>query len=156
MEIKEKFNLARVPSILILGVVYVAYVLIGGLVFWKLEGDLGKKDISLLLMNKEKLLSTYTCLDQDGLEEAAQVRKIAKTNRCAVPMLKSHCVDGRSSSHPFCIPLNLTRVSGDLVPIPSTPHQSQGTDKQNHSHIVGQFSIVTKSYEHVFGMWEEG
>uniref|UniRef100_A0A3Q2X9G7 Potassium channel, subfamily K, member 17 n=1 Tax=Hippocampus comes TaxID=109280 RepID=A0A3Q2X9G7_HIPCM len=68
----------RVPSILILGVVYVAYVLIGGVVFWKLEGDLGEKDISLLLMNKEKLLSTYTCLDQDGLEEAAQIRDASK------------------------------------------------------------------------------
>ncbi|XP_073323297.1 potassium channel subfamily K member 17 [Pagrus major] len=73
MEIKEIFNLARVPSILMLGVVYVAYVLIGGVVFWKLEGDLGKKDISLLLLNKKKLLTTYTCLNQEGLEAVAQV-----------------------------------------------------------------------------------
>lgn len=67
-------NLARVPSILMLGVVYVAYVLIGGVVFWKLEGDLGRKDISLLLLNKKKLLTTYTCLNQEGLETVAQVR----------------------------------------------------------------------------------
>ncbi|XP_036928440.1 potassium channel subfamily K member 17-like [Acanthopagrus latus] len=73
MEIKEIFNLARVPSILMLGVVYVAYVLIGGVVFWKLEGDLGKKDISLLLLNKKSLLTTYTCLNQEGLEAVAQV-----------------------------------------------------------------------------------
>lgn len=74
MEIKEMFNLARVPSILMLGIVYVAYVLIGGVVFWKLEGDLGQKDISLLLLNKNRLLRTYTCLNQGGLEEVAQVR----------------------------------------------------------------------------------
>ncbi|XP_061699167.1 potassium channel subfamily K member 17 [Syngnathoides biaculeatus] len=73
MGMKEMFNLARVPSILLLGLLYVAYVLIGGVLFWKLEGDLGEKDISDLLMNKRKLLSTYTCLDQEGLEEVAQV-----------------------------------------------------------------------------------
>lgn len=75
MGIREVFSLARVPSILLLGLVYVAYVLIGGVVFWKLEGDLGKKDISLLLLNKKKVLSKYTCLSQDGLEAVAQVRK---------------------------------------------------------------------------------
>lgn len=74
MGIKEVFNLARVPSILMLGVVYVTYVLIGGVVFWKLEGELGQKDISLLLSNKKMLLTTYTCLNQEGLEAVAQVR----------------------------------------------------------------------------------
>ncbi|KAK2825894.1 hypothetical protein Q5P01_020108 [Channa striata] len=73
MGIKEVLNLARVPSILMLGVVYVAYVLIGGVVFWKLEGDLGAKDLSLLLSKKQNLLSTYTCLNQDGLQAVAQL-----------------------------------------------------------------------------------
>lgn len=77
MEIKEMLSLVRVPSILLLGLVYVAYVLIGGVVFWKLEGDLGQKDISLLLLNKKKLLTTYTCLNQEGLEAVAQVRHSA-------------------------------------------------------------------------------
>lgn len=74
MGIKEMLNLARVPSILMVGVVYVAYVLIGGVVFWKLEGDLEKKDISRLRLNRNKLLTTYTCLNQEGLEAVAQVR----------------------------------------------------------------------------------
>lgn len=74
MGIKEVFSLARVPSILMLGVVYVTYVLIGGLIFWKLEGNLGRKDVSLLLLNKQMLLTKYTCLDQDGLETLVQVR----------------------------------------------------------------------------------
>lgn len=72
--IKEVLSLARVPSILLLGLVYVTYVLIGGVVFWKLEGHLGQKDISHLLLNKEKLLSRYTCLNQEGLVAVAQVR----------------------------------------------------------------------------------
>lgn len=64
----------QIPSILLLGFVYVAYVLIGGVVFWKLEGDLGQKDVSYLLEKKERLLSTYPCLNQAGLEAVAQVR----------------------------------------------------------------------------------
>lgn len=74
MGIREMFSLARVPSILMLGAIYVTYVLIGGVVFWKLEGDLGQKDISRLLLKKKRMLMTYTCLNQEGLEEVAQVR----------------------------------------------------------------------------------
>lgn len=81
MEIKEIFNLARVPSILVLGVVYVAYVLIGGVVFWKLEGELSHTDIRLLLLNRNRLLRTYTCLNQEGLEEVAQVRRSTEVQR---------------------------------------------------------------------------
>uniref|UniRef100_A0A3Q3VUN6 Potassium channel domain-containing protein n=1 Tax=Mola mola TaxID=94237 RepID=A0A3Q3VUN6_MOLML len=74
------FNLARVPSILMLGLIYMAYVLIGGLVFWKIEGDLVQKDISLLLLNKNRLLRKYTCLNQEGLEDVAQVGLSMKGN----------------------------------------------------------------------------
>lgn len=74
MGVKEKLSLMQIPSILLLGFVYVAYVLIGGVVFWKLEGDLGMKDVSYLLEKKERLLSTYPCLNQAGLEAVAQVR----------------------------------------------------------------------------------
>ncbi|CAG5866199.1 unnamed protein product [Menidia menidia] len=77
MRMKEMLSLAHVPSILVLGVVYVAYVLIGGVIFWKLEGELGQKGVSDLLQKKEKLLLSYTCLDQDGLEEVAEVAQQA-------------------------------------------------------------------------------
>nr|XP_046269412.1 potassium channel subfamily K member 17 [Scatophagus argus] len=92
MEIKEMLNLARVPSILILGVVYVAYVLIGGVVFWKLEGDLGKKDISVLLMNKKNLLMTYTCLNQEGLEAVAQV--VQDASKAGLSLKGNNTTDG--------------------------------------------------------------
>lgn len=67
-------NLARVPSILLLGVVYVVYVLIGGVVFWKLEGDLEQQDIIRVQGKKQMLLVMYPCLNQEGLEAVAQVR----------------------------------------------------------------------------------
>lgn len=66
--------MARVPSILLLGLVYVTYVLLGGVIFWKLEGDLGQMDVKQLLLKKQMLLSNYTCLDQEGLEALIQVR----------------------------------------------------------------------------------
>ena len=75
MSLKE-VCLSRVPSILVLGLVYVTYVLIGGVVFWKLEGGHGQKDMGLLLQSKERLLTTYTCLNQEGLEAVAQVRPV--------------------------------------------------------------------------------
>uniref|UniRef100_A0A8D3AUD0 Potassium channel, subfamily K, member 17 n=1 Tax=Scophthalmus maximus TaxID=52904 RepID=A0A8D3AUD0_SCOMX len=67
--VREMLSLARVPSILVLGVVYVTYVLIGGVIFWKLEGDLGQKDIGRLLTSKKNLLTTYTCLNQDDVSK---------------------------------------------------------------------------------------
>lgn len=66
-------NFTRIPSILMLGVIYMAYVLIGGLIFWKLEGELGQRDIRLLQLNRNRLLRTYTCLNQEALEDVAQV-----------------------------------------------------------------------------------
>uniref|UniRef100_A0A669DBK8 Potassium channel, subfamily K, member 17 n=1 Tax=Oreochromis niloticus TaxID=8128 RepID=A0A669DBK8_ORENI len=74
MGVKEKLSLMQIPSILLLGLVYVAYVLIGGVIFWKLEGDLGMKDVRQLLDQKERLLNKYPCLNQAGLEAIAQVR----------------------------------------------------------------------------------
>uniref|UniRef100_A0A3Q0RWB5 Potassium channel, subfamily K, member 17 n=1 Tax=Amphilophus citrinellus TaxID=61819 RepID=A0A3Q0RWB5_AMPCI len=81
--VREMFSLARVPFILLLGVVYVAYVLIGGVIFWKLEGDFGRKDLSVALNNKEKLLTTYTCLNQDALVAVAKRGLSLKGNNTA-------------------------------------------------------------------------
>lgn len=95
MEIKEVFSLARVPSILMLGLLYVVYVLIGGVVFWKLEGDLVQRDINVLLLNKQRLLTTYTCLNQGGLEEVAQVSSprsplLSTSSKCCCAPLRAH------------------------------------------------------------------
>lgn len=68
-------RLARPPSILLLGVLYVAYVLVGGVVFWQMEGHLVQQHVSVLLRQKQQLLDTYACLDQGALEEVAQVSR---------------------------------------------------------------------------------
>ncbi|CAL8291522.1 potassium channel subfamily K member 17-like [Gadus morhua] len=73
MGLVEIFALARVPSILLLGAVYGAYVLTGGVVFWKLEGNLGREDISAILARKQQVLKTYQCLNSDGMDAVIAV-----------------------------------------------------------------------------------
>ncbi|TKS86169.1 Potassium channel subfamily K member 16 2P domain potassium channel [Collichthys lucidus] len=117
MEIKEMLNLARVPSILMLGVVYVAYVLIGGVVFWKLEGDLGQKDISLLLLSKKNLLATYTCLNQEGLESVAQM--VQDASKAGLSLKGNYTTDGFwkfTSSAVFAATVVTTIGYGNISP----------------------------------------
>ncbi|XP_023250500.1 potassium channel subfamily K member 17-like [Seriola lalandi dorsalis] len=121
MGIKEMFSLARVPSILVLGVVYVAYVLIGGGVFWKVEGDLGQKDISVLLLNKKRLLTTYTCLNQDGLEAVAQV--VHDASKVGLSLRGNYTTDGFwkfTSSAVFAATVVTTIGYGNISPSSTT------------------------------------
>ncbi|XP_041828625.1 potassium channel subfamily K member 17 isoform X1 [Melanotaenia boesemani] len=92
MGVKEVLSSIRVPSILILGLVYVVYVLIGGVVFWKLEGDLGQKDITQLLLKKKRLFTSYTCLNQAGLEDVAQVVQAA--SKAGLSLKSNQTTDG--------------------------------------------------------------
>ncbi|XP_068195360.1 potassium channel subfamily K member 16 [Antennarius striatus] len=117
MEIKEMFNLTRVPTILILGVVYVIYVLIGGVIFWKLEGDLGQKDISLLLRSKNILLTTYPCLNQEGLEAVAQV--VQDASKIGLSLKGNYTTDGFwkfTSSAVFAATVVTTIGYGNMSP----------------------------------------
>lgn len=75
MKLIEVLNLAQVPSILIMGAVYMAYVLIGGVIFWKLEGNLGREDVSAILARKQQVLKSYECLNSDGIDVVIQVRR---------------------------------------------------------------------------------
>ncbi|XP_026162861.1 potassium channel subfamily K member 17-like [Mastacembelus armatus] len=117
MGIKEMLNLARVPSILMLGGVYMAYVLIGGVVFWKLEGDLRQKDINIFLSNKQNLLRTYTCLNQDGLEAVAQV--VQDASKVGISLKNNYTVDGFwkfTSSAVFAATVVTTIGYGNMSP----------------------------------------
>ncbi|KAF0044810.1 hypothetical protein F2P81_003968 [Scophthalmus maximus] len=110
-------SLARVPSILVLGVVYVTYVLIGGVIFWKLEGDLGQKDIGRLLTSKKNLLTTYTCLNQDGLEAVAQV--VQDVSKVGLSLKGNHTTDGFwkfTSSAVFAATVVTTIGYGNMSP----------------------------------------
>uniref|UniRef100_A0A3P9BU21 Potassium channel, subfamily K, member 17 n=1 Tax=Maylandia zebra TaxID=106582 RepID=A0A3P9BU21_9CICH len=97
----------NIPSILLLGFVYVAYVLIGGVVFWKLEGDLGMKDVSYLRENKERLLSTYPCLNQ------------ADTSKVGLSLKSNYTADGFwkfTSSAVFAATVVTTIGYGNICP----------------------------------------
>ncbi|XP_029349628.1 potassium channel subfamily K member 17-like [Echeneis naucrates] len=117
MGMKEIFSLARVPSILMLGVIYIIYVLIGGVIFWKLEGDLREKDISLLLSNKKNLLMRYTCLNQDGLEAVAQV--VQDASKAGLSLKGNNTTDGFwkfTSSAVFAATVVTTIGYGNISP----------------------------------------
>uniref|UniRef100_H3CJP9 Potassium channel, subfamily K, member 17 n=1 Tax=Tetraodon nigroviridis TaxID=99883 RepID=H3CJP9_TETNG len=106
-----------IPSILLLGVIYMAYVLIGGLVFWNLEGDLGRKDIELLLQSKNRLLKTYTCLNQEGLEDLAQV--FIDASKRGLSVKGNHTTDGFwkfTSSAVFAATVVTTIGYGNMSP----------------------------------------
>ncbi|XP_053290985.1 potassium channel subfamily K member 17 [Pleuronectes platessa] len=109
--------LSRCPSILLLGLLYVTYVLIGGVVFWKLEGGLGQKDLGLLLQSKERLLVTYTCLNQEGLEAVAQV--VHDASKVGLSLRGNYTTDGFwkfTSSAVFAATVVTTIGYGNMSP----------------------------------------
>ncbi|KAM8914566.1 potassium channel subfamily K member 17-like [Spinachia spinachia] len=121
MKIKEMFSLARVPSILLLGLVYVTYVLIGGVVFWKLEGDLGQKNIGNLLLSKNRLFEMYTCLNQEGLEDVAKV--VQDASKAGLSLKKNSTSDGFwkfTSSAVFAATVVTTIGYGNMSPSTTT------------------------------------
>lgn len=74
---------ANIFSLLLLGVGYVAYVLIGGVIFWQIEGSQVTNNIAELEQQKTKLLQVYPCLGQKGLVElgvVSYVKNIIKKN----------------------------------------------------------------------------
>ncbi|XP_036449933.1 potassium channel subfamily K member 17-like [Colossoma macropomum] len=75
-----RLNIARLLSLLLLGVVYLSYVLIGGVVFWKLEGEQVQNQIAVLKEKRSNLFQVYPCLNQQGLEELAEMIQSATKN----------------------------------------------------------------------------
>ncbi|XP_013865710.1 potassium channel subfamily K member 17 isoform X2 [Austrofundulus limnaeus] len=117
MGVKEMFNLAWVPSILLLALIYVVYVLIGGVIFWKLEGDLGGKDVSGLLKRKEAIFTKYTCLNQDGLVAVAQV--VQDVSKAGLSLKDNRTTDGFwkfTSSAVFAATVVTTIGYGNMSP----------------------------------------
>ncbi|KAK1793188.1 hypothetical protein P4O66_011590 [Electrophorus voltai] len=84
-------SVGKLLSVLLLGVVYMAYVLIGGVIFWKLEGDQMESQIALLKEERSILLQKYQCLDQNSLEELAEVRETDKKG-IIIYVLETHMV----------------------------------------------------------------
>lgn len=111
------FNLARVPSILLLGVVYMGYVLVGGVIFWQLEGPVGREDHVHILKQKEALLQKYTCLDHDSLIEVSTV--IQDASKAGISLKSNLTTDGFwkfTSSAVFAATVVTTIGYGNISP----------------------------------------
>ncbi|XP_066512444.1 potassium channel subfamily K member 17-like [Hoplias malabaricus] len=72
-KILTRLTLVRFLSLLVLGAVYLSYVLIGGVIFWKLEGEHVEEQIAALKEKRSTLLEVYPCMGQQGLEELAEL-----------------------------------------------------------------------------------
>lgn len=117
MELKDLFNLARVPSILMIGAVYVAYVLIGGVIFWKLEGPLGRMDYIQIIEKKNTLLHKYTCLNHESLNEVATV--IQEASKAGLSLKTNYSTEGFwkfTSSAVFAATVVTTIGYGNISP----------------------------------------
>ncbi|XP_052001926.1 potassium channel subfamily K member 17 [Xyrauchen texanus] len=111
-------SIARFPSILFLGVIYVAYVLIGGLVFWKLEGWNVLQQIDQLKDKRMKLLVKYPCLGQSGLRELAEMIKSASISGLSID--SNDTADGFwkfTSSSVFAATVVTTIGYGNIIPL---------------------------------------
>uniref|UniRef100_A0A8C4RJS6 Potassium channel, subfamily K, member 17 n=1 Tax=Erpetoichthys calabaricus TaxID=27687 RepID=A0A8C4RJS6_ERPCA len=63
----------HIPSTVVLTLIYIVYVLAGGAIFWKLEGDVAYKSIAEMESKKVEVLSKFTCIDRDSMNGLAQV-----------------------------------------------------------------------------------
>ncbi|XP_048831383.1 potassium channel subfamily K member 17 [Brienomyrus brachyistius] len=107
----------RLPSILLLGFVYMVYVLIGGVVFWKLEGSQVEENIAQLLEERAKLLSSIPCLDQQAIDTLTEVVQRAISTGLSLKM--NQTMDGFwkfTSSAVFAATVITTIGYGNICP----------------------------------------
>ncbi|XP_061113009.1 potassium channel subfamily K member 16 [Conger conger] len=82
----------RLPSILLLGLLYVVYVLTGGAVFWKLEGPAMEGELRKIREEVVRLRREMPCLNQDNIVGAAEVLHRAASN--GISLKDNHTGDG--------------------------------------------------------------
>ncbi|XP_036398150.1 potassium channel subfamily K member 17 [Megalops cyprinoides] len=108
---------ARLPSVLLLGAVYVVYVLTGGVIFWKLEGNLVQENIIILQEEKNRLLEKLPCLDKESLDSLAEV--IQKVSKSGLSVRGNRTMDGFwkfTSSAVFAATVVTTIGYGNMSP----------------------------------------
>ncbi|KAL2099400.1 hypothetical protein ACEWY4_005880 [Coilia grayii] len=107
----------RLPTILLMGVVYVAYVLTGGAVFWRLEGELIEQNLVKLREEKSRLLQRLTCLDIESLDEVGQL--IRSASKYGLSLKSNSSADGFwkfTSSSVFAATVVTTIGYGNISP----------------------------------------
>ncbi|MBN3299079.1 KCNKG protein, partial [Amia calva] len=113
----EKCSQIRLPSILLLGIIYVAYVMAGGAIFWKLEGNVYNQSVMNLQKKKNEMLNKYSCIDRDSIESFAEVLLQASKN--GISPNGNHTVDGFwkfTSSAVFAATVVTTIGYGNMSP----------------------------------------
>ncbi|XP_076833933.1 potassium channel subfamily K member 17-like [Brachyhypopomus gauderio] len=115
--VSTRLAVGKVLSLLALGVVYMAYVLIGGVIFWKLEGDLVETQIAQLKEERSNLLQKYQCLDQNSLDDLTEL--IQSASKGGLSMTGNHTSGGFwkfTSSAVFAATVVTTIGYGNISP----------------------------------------
>ncbi|XP_039605814.1 potassium channel subfamily K member 17-like [Polypterus senegalus] len=110
----------RIPSTVVLTLIYIVYVLAGGAIFWKLEGDVAFKYITEMESKKVEVLSKFTCIDRDSMNGLAQV--IIQSYKNGISLTDNLTIQGfwrYSSSAVFAATVATTIGYGNMAP--STP-----------------------------------
>ncbi|XP_064164005.1 potassium channel subfamily K member 17 [Anguilla rostrata] len=82
----------RLPSILLLGLLYVVYVLTGGAVFWKLEGPPMVEQMRSAREELARLQKNMPCLNEETIVMVAKVLQKATSN--GLSLKDNHTADG--------------------------------------------------------------
>ncbi|KAJ8401237.1 hypothetical protein AAFF_G00388190 [Aldrovandia affinis] len=108
---------ARFPSILLLGLVYVVYVLTGGVVFWKLEGGVVEDELRDLREELARLKKDVPCLNEDNIVDVAEV--LQKASKSGMSLIGNYTTDGFwkfTSSAVFAATVVTTIGYGNISP----------------------------------------
>ncbi|KAL4624255.1 potassium channel subfamily K member 17-like [Arapaima gigas] len=114
----QRFSSMRLPSLLLMGVVYVAYVLIGGVVFWKLEGSQMKDTIVNIEETRSRLLRNLSCVSQEAFDNLTAV--ILQASKIGLSLKGNRTMDGFwkfTSSAVFAATVVTTIGYGNMSPI---------------------------------------
>ncbi|XP_018616715.2 potassium channel subfamily K member 17-like [Scleropages formosus] len=107
----------RLPSILLLGLLYVAYVLFGGFVFWKLEGSQMLDTMTSVEKVRISLMRRLPCVDQEAIDNLSQV--IQQASKSGLSLKGNRTMDGFwkfTSSSVFAATVVTTIGYGNMSP----------------------------------------
>ncbi|KAI1895158.1 hypothetical protein AGOR_G00103420 [Albula goreensis] len=108
---------AKLPSILLLGLIYVAYVLTGGAIFWKLEGGAVEEELRILRVEVDKLHKRFPCLRGDNIDAVAEI--LQRASKSGLSIRHNQTTDGFwkfTSSAVFAATVVTTIGYGNISP----------------------------------------
>uniref|UniRef100_A0A8C9R018 Potassium channel, subfamily K, member 17 n=1 Tax=Scleropages formosus TaxID=113540 RepID=A0A8C9R018_SCLFO len=115
--LQQRFGSMRLPSILLLGLLYVAYVLFGGFVFWKLEGSQMLDTMTSVEKVRISLMRRLPCVDQEAIDNLSQVS--IQASKSGLSLKGNRTMDGFwkfTSSSVFAATVVTTIGYGNMSP----------------------------------------